>query len=105
MHLHSPVVAAVDGENGLLQRLNDLNATISFARFLALNGTVFAAVDIQAAPLVPAHLHRAILGLGNLADGVDELLQREFGGRTAFGEFRPRPTEQRLGFRPNDTRN
>jgi hypothetical protein len=100
VRVFSPVLAAVEADLELLARLNDLNADTSFARLLHQGNTVYASVDVPAAPLVPEHLDRAIAGLGGYADELDDHLQMDFGGRTAFGEFRPRPVERSLGFKP-----
>ena len=65
---------------------------VRFARLFAVNGTVFAAVEIQAVPFVAEHFLNACFEIGRLADELDDDLQEQFGGRTAFGEFRSKPT-------------
>jgi hypothetical protein len=99
VRVFSPVLAAVEADEELLARLNDLNADTSFARLMHMGDTVFAAVDVPAAPLLPEHLDRAIVGLGKFADEIDDHLQADFGGRTAFGEFRAKPADRTLGFK------
>jgi len=90
VRVFSPVLVNVEGDEGLLRRLNEINSEIRFARLIFTEGTVIAALDIFAAPLSAEHIDDACNVLGNIADQVDDLLQAEFGGRTAFGEFRPR---------------
>jgi len=72
--------------------LNDLNAKVRFARLFVADGTVYAAVEVSASPFVADHVVSACELLGRLADEIDEMLQEQFGGRTAFGEFRSKPT-------------
>jgi len=100
VRVFSPILTAVEADHELLHRLNDLNADTSFAKFLHRGDTVYATVDVPAAPMVPEHLDRAIVGLGQFADELDDQLQTDFGGRTAFGEFRAKPLERFLGFKP-----
>lgn len=90
VRVYSPVLANVEGDEALLRRLNEINGKIRFARLFFTEGTVIAALDIFAVPLSAEHITDACSVLGNIADQVDDLLQAEFGGRTAFGEFRPR---------------
>ena len=90
VRIYSPVLVDVDGDEALLRRLNDINAKLSFARLMLTDNAVIAALDIFAIPLLAEHVAEACRVLGQIADQVDDLLQAEFGGRTAFGEFRPR---------------
>ena len=86
--LVSPILAKVDNDALLTTRLNDLNTKLHFARLFVLNETIYAAMEIFASPFVTEHVVHACGLLGVLADDIDEMLQQEFGGRTAFGEFR-----------------
>ena len=67
-------------------RLNDINAHLDFARFVHRNGAIFGLVDVAALPFVADHVARAFRQLCAVADGIDDLLQAEFGGQTAFLE-------------------
>jgi hypothetical protein len=87
----SPLLGKVQRTDGLVDRLNDLNAKVRFARLFVRDGVVYAAVEVSASPFVPEHVVSACELLGNLADHIDGMLQWEFGGRTAFGEFRSKP--------------
>jgi hypothetical protein len=89
--IFSPVLAKLAGMEHLRDRLNELNAKVRFARLFELEGTIYAAVEVFGHPFVAEHVANACKILGELADGIDEMLQAEFGGRTAFGQFRPLP--------------
>jgi hypothetical protein len=53
------------------------------------DGIIFAVSDLPATPFVPEHLVGAAQAFFQIADGIDTLLQAEFGGRTAFAESMP----------------
>lgn len=91
VRVYSPVLANLEVDGELLRRVNEINADLRFARLVVIDTTVIAAIDLFAFPLVADHVAHACVVLGNVADQVDNLLQAEFGGRTAFGEFRSRP--------------
>jgi hypothetical protein len=90
--LTSPLVSQLENQAGLLARINDVNARLTFARVLVVDDTIFATVDVLAVPFVADHVAHACNLLGALADEFDGLFQQEFGGRTAFGEFRSKGT-------------
>jgi len=84
----SPLLLNVSHREGLLERINELNRRLRFAHLFVEDDTVCAEIEVFATPFVNAHLMQACERLGQLADALDDLLQEEFGGRTAFGEFR-----------------
>jgi hypothetical protein len=88
----SPVLANVEDNEALLHRLNELNARSWFARLFVVHGIVHATLDLMASPLVADQVVQACAVMGGLADSMDDRLQREFGGRTTFGEFSSKPT-------------
>lgn len=88
----SPVVANITETSVVAARLNEFNATVRFARLFAVKDVVFAAVEVPAVPFVAEHFLNACSGLGGLVDELDDLLQAQLGGRTAFGEFRAKQT-------------
>jgi hypothetical protein len=90
VRVYSPVLAGVTGDDALLRQLNTLNGQLHLARLIFVQGTVFGVVDLPAAPVLSEHVVRACGVLGQLADDIDDLLQAEFGGRTAFGGYRTR---------------
>jgi hypothetical protein len=88
VRVYSPVLASLDGDDRILERINAINSQLHLARLIFAHGTIFAVVDLPADPLVPSHVVRACSVLGQLADDLDDMLQAEFGGRTAFGGYR-----------------
>jgi hypothetical protein len=90
VRVYSPVLAGVSGDDALLRQINTLNGQLHLARLVFVQGTVFGVVDLPAAPMHSEHVVRACGVLGQLADDIDDLLQAEFGGRTAFGGYRTR---------------
>ena len=57
-------------------------------RFSIHDGVVFAEADVAAEPIVAKRVDLALRCFCGATDGVDVMLQREFGGRTAFSESR-----------------
>ena len=86
VRMFSPVLEDVGADGRLLERLNELNAEIRFARFFAVEGRVIVAAEMFVAPFVAEHVARACLQVGTLADEIGGTLQKEFGGRRAFEE-------------------
>ena len=78
----------VGADDLLVERLNDLNTKVRFARLFLLEGTVYAVIEVPASPFAVEHVVDACGMIGHLADQIDQMLQEQFGGRTAFGEFR-----------------
>ena len=89
VRIWSPLVRGVDEAPELLGQLNSLNATAGLVRFSVHDGVVFAEADVAAEPIVAKHVDLALRRFCGATDGVDVLLQREFGGRTAFIEHLP----------------
>jgi hypothetical protein len=79
----SPILADVEVDTRLLSRINELNASIFHARLFAVEGTVFAATEVFAAPFVAEHVTSACWGLGDLVNDVGKKLREEFGERRA----------------------
>jgi hypothetical protein len=91
IRIYSPLVSAIESDPALLIRLNEINASSHGARFVHRDGVLFAVVDLMAQPFVAEHVSRAFLDFMMMANGFDELIKTEFGGRTAFDdEFRSR---------------
>ncbi len=63
-------------------------------RVRVLDGIVFAATEMFTWPFVAEHVASACLQLGTLADEYGQVLQKEFGGRTAFEDARDEPEVQ-----------
>ena len=67
----------------LLARLNRLNMGTSSVRFCFLGGVIFAEAVVDARPFLFEHIENALRRFGDATDGLDALLQGEFGGFTA----------------------
>lgn len=89
VRIWSPLVRGVDETTDLLAQLNALNASAGLVRFSVHDGVVFAEADVAAEPIVAKHVDLALRRFCGATDGVDVLLQREFGGRTGFIERLP----------------
>lgn len=94
----SPVLEDVDAGPALVERLNDLNGQVHFARLVLVGTTVWAAIDLFCLPLEPAHVAYALRLLGEVADELDDALQGEFGGKTFFGEHAVKPKSGYAGY-------
>jgi hypothetical protein len=86
VRMFSPVLEDVEADDRLLDRLNELNAEIRFARFFVVEGRIIVGAEMFVAPFVAEHVSRACLQVGTFADEIGGTLQKEFGGRRAFEE-------------------
>jgi hypothetical protein len=84
-----PALARVPSDARVGDLLNDLNCETSFTKWLSVDDTIFAAIDLFAAPLVDEHVVHACEVVGNTADHLDDQLQEVLGGKTFFGEYAP----------------
>lgn len=82
----SPLIRDVDQMPELLAQLNSLNVSAGLVRFSVHDRVIFAEGDVVAEPIVAKHVDLALRRFCGDTDGVDVMLQREFGGRTAFIE-------------------
>lgn len=89
IRIYSPILNDVEENPDMFARLNDINANETLMRFYFQNGVIYGASDISAVPYVSAHVVQALAHFCEIADGMDSLLQGEFGGRTAFIESTP----------------
>ncbi len=89
VRIWSPLVRGVDETSDLLGQLNSLNASAGLVRFSVHDGVIFAEADVAAEPIVAKHVDLALRRFCGATDSVDAMLQRQFGGRTAFIELPP----------------
>jgi len=89
--IFSPVLRGVPPSEDLVRRLDELNRQVRFARVFELEGAIYAACEVFAKPLVLEHVVHACRTMGEFVDDIDEGLQAQFGGRTAFGPALPAP--------------
>lgn len=82
--LFSPLVHDVSGRSRAAEVLNDINVESRYGRFALHRDRVYVQVSVVARPFVPAHLHRALHVMSQIADGIDDELAAKLGGRTTF---------------------
>lgn len=93
VRFYSRILSDVQEGDGVLSRLNDINASEPMVHFAFRNDAIFALADICASPFVGAHVVQALPHFCAIVDGMDSLLQAEFGGQTALVE--PMPSSMR----------
>ena len=84
--IFAAVVHDVAGRSRATEVLNDLNVEARWVKFQLIRDRVFVTVSVQAKPLVPAHLQRAVRILSEVADGIDDELAAKLHGRTTFSD-------------------
>jgi hypothetical protein len=89
VRIYSLILRDVEASPDIFARLNDLNANETLVRFAFRNGVIYGVADISAVPFVSAHVDQAFLHFYTIVDGMDSLLQEEFGGVTAYVESIP----------------
>lgn len=89
VRIQAVLLSDVPESQALLSRLNEFNARVRHLRFIWHNGVVWAVADLPAEPFVAAQLKTVLRDFCQLADGIDDLLQSEFGTDT---EDDPSPT-------------
>ena len=82
IRFYSPLVRDVRETHKLLARLNELNSSIGFMHFFIRDKIIFAISEISASSLQYAILAESMGRFSAIADGVDEKLEFEFGGKT-----------------------
>jgi hypothetical protein len=94
LRVFSAILENAEVNDRLVNRVDKLNSEVRFVRFFVLDGIVFAATEMFTSPFVAEHVASACLQLGSLADEYGQVLQKEFGGRTAFDDARDEPEVQ-----------
>lgn len=89
VRMRALMVTDVEGSPALLERLNELNAGVGSMHFLFHRGAIQAICEIPAWPFVPEHVENALDEMCQVCDGLDDLLQAEFGGKLLVGERMP----------------
>ena len=92
VRFYSRILNDVEQADSILTRLNDMNAREPMVYFVARGDAIFAIADICAAPFVADHVFQAMPHFCSIVDGIDSLLQAEFGGQTALTESMPSST-------------
>lgn len=89
VRLISPLLAEVEESHELLARLNEINGGLGHMHLFAQNDVILAIGEAPAAPFVSEHIVQTLHDFCQLADGMDDLLQGEFGGRLSFPKAMP----------------
>ncbi|MBI4742525.1 MAG: hypothetical protein HY777_13465 [Betaproteobacteria bacterium] len=71
VRIHSHLLRGVEQSEGLLARLNDMNANEIVMHFIYRNDTVYAVADVCAAPFVAEHVALVFDHFCAIADGID----------------------------------
>ena len=85
----SPLLCDVEDSPTICERLNQLNCGSNSLRFFYNEGTVFGVANVPAVPYVCAQVTQSFEQFCRIADDMDDLLQSELGGHTAFQEWVP----------------
>ncbi len=93
VHVYSPLLGGVPQTPGLLQKLNQINATAYQARVFWVEDQVVVAVDLLAEALDKEELKAAVDLVSGFADRWDTELRAGFGGQTTFEEATPGPPD------------
>lgn len=89
VHVFAPLVQNIRTNAAVMKKLNEMNAQNLRMKFFVLDDTIYGVTDILAEPYVDTVVAREFDHFCNTADDLDNLLQGEFGGRTAFCEWIP----------------
>ena len=92
VRLRALMVTDLEGAPALLERLNDFNAGLGSMHLFFHRGAVRAASDVPAWPFVPEHVENALEEFCQICDGLNDLLQAEFGGDSLVNEETPSVT-------------
>jgi hypothetical protein len=84
LQVYSPVLTEVKKTPELLERLNEINAGSTFVRAFWVDDQVMIATELVADTLDKQELSNAIDVVSDMADAIDDELQKAFGGTTTF---------------------
>ena len=82
--VYSALLRNVEPSDQLLRTINDLNTRERLVRWFVSGTSVFAVAEVCVAPFVPEHVKTGFTLFCHVVDGVDQVLQADFGGETAF---------------------
>jgi hypothetical protein len=94
IRVFSPFLRNVKKSAKLLEKLNEINCEISYARVMWYDDDVIAANDFLAESVDKDSLDHACRHMGWLADTYDNQLKDEFGGETFFADDGSTPPDQ-----------
>ena len=85
--VYSALLRNVEPNDQLLRTVNDLNTRERLVRWFVSGTSVFAVAEICLAPFVSEHVKTGFTHFCHVVDGVDQVLQADFGGETAFAHM------------------
>ena len=89
----APVLVDAQPSAALMEAVSDINRTYLFVSAFWDGSSVVLTLDINGNPYVEEHVVQGIKTLGEIADELDDDLQRRFGGRVLLGTASNRPVE------------
>lgn len=96
LSVFSPMLQGVSTSPALLERLNQINAGVRFARLFWVEDKVIVATELRAETLDKEEITTAVDVVSGAADHFDDLLRKEFGGDVLFEEGPPTAPESAL---------
>ena len=85
----SLLVLGIHESPELLSRLNEINVNLRHSHLYLREDTVLAVSSLPVIPFVAEHVVEGLEEFCQMADGMDNLLQGEFGGRTSYTDSMP----------------
>lgn len=89
VHIFAPLVQKISTNPPLMEKLNAINVNNLRMKLFVHNDTVYGVANIPVLPYIGDLVAREFSDFCKSADELDNLLQGEFGGRTAFYEWTP----------------
>jgi hypothetical protein len=91
--IFAQILTEVRWSTALLEAVNEINRNYPFVRAWWDTDRVMLCADVMASPYVEQHVIAALQGFGQIADEIDDDLQRRFGGRVFLGQGGARQVE------------
>jgi hypothetical protein len=91
--IFAQILTDVRWSTALLEAVNEINRDYPFVRAWWDTDRVLLCTDLMAFPYVEQHVIAALQSFGQIADEIDDDLQRRFGGRVFLGQAGARQVE------------
>ncbi|MBI3648395.1 MAG: YbjN domain-containing protein [Actinobacteria bacterium] len=86
LQVFAPMLHGIRKSTGLIEKLNEVNASLTFARAFWFEEQVILTMELLAESLDREQVSHAVSLVSLAADHWDGLLKKDFGGETAFPE-------------------
>jgi len=96
LQVFSPLLQGVQKSPELLERLNEINGSVRFARLFWAADKVVVAAELDAETLDKEEIRTAVDVVSGVADDLDDQLRTDFGGTVLFPEPTGEPAEGEL---------